>query len=109
MRKKLTSIMVAALLAATVYAPSAEALQAAEVGVSLPYVEDVNPSGGGYVATVSCAGPAKAKLRVTLKGRSVKVRKVGTRLWLVKIKRGKLYKLSVRADGQRRVIGYKVL
>lgn len=108
--RKLATMGVALVIAAALVAPmQAEAkLTTAEPSVSLPYVEDVNPYGGGYVATVSCAGRGSAILKVTCKGKPVKVRKVAKRTWTVKMKQGRCYKLSVRSGSACKSIGYRI-
>ena len=107
---------IAAVIALSLTAP-AEALQAGSIkasapSVSLPYVEDVNPSKGAFVAVVSCAGKAKrAELRVTdvRAKKRVKVHRVSAKRWTVKLAKGRSYKLSVRAKGGAwRSIGYRV-
>lgn len=67
---------------------------------SLPYVDDVQQVGKKYEALITCAGSAQSfDLKVTLNGKKVKVTKLDTNLWSVKLKKGKTYKVSVRAHG----------
>ena len=90
----------AALVAAAIAPMGADAKPlTVEPSVSLPYVEDVNPSGSGYIATVTCCGAKGAQLKVTSKGKRVKVRKHAPRVWTVKMRKAQTYKLSVRAKG----------
>ena len=101
--------MAAAMVAAFAVAPSAQALTAGAPECSLPYVEDVNPTSGGYIATVSAAGSSRLQCRVTSGGKAVKVRKVAPRTWTAKLKEGRTYKVSVRAaGGSWRSIGYRI-
>jgi len=99
--KKLVVLVIAFVVGIAIAMPSTA--NAAElttsVGVSLPYVEDVNEFGSGYVATVTCAGSSKAVLKVTQSGKRIKVRKHAPRVWTVKLKRAKTYKLSVKVKG----------
>jgi len=95
---------VAAVIALTLAGtPKAEALQATNMqaaNVSLPYVDDANPCGAkSYVATITCCGDAKAKLKVTdLKTKKqVRVTKHRPRVWTVTMKRGRTYRISVKA------------
>ena len=82
---------------------------AAAPSVSIPYVEDVNPAGGGYVATVTCSGSAKAEIRVTCRGKRVEARKLAPRTWAVRMRADREYRLSVRADGSAwKSIGYRI-
>ena len=113
----LAACIAAVIALSFVGAQSAEALQAGRItsapSVSLPYVEDVNPSGkAAYVAVVSCAGKAKrVELRVTdLKAKKrVKVHRISGKRFEVKIRKGRSYKLSVRAKGGAwKSIGYRV-
>lgn len=111
--RKIASMAMAIAVAAslTAFAGTAEAKEVtvATPSVSLPYVDDVNPWGGGYIATVTCAGSAKAELKVTLNGKRVKVRKHAPRVWTVKLKKSRTYKLSVRIKGCAwKSIGYRI-
>ena len=113
MKKQLTSIMMAAVLAATVAVPSASALQAASVApkapsVSLPYVDDVNEWGSGqYILTVTARG-AKAKLKATSRGKALKVKRHDRNVWTVIVKKRAYVRLTVSANGERKTIGYRV-
>ena len=113
----LAACIAAVIALSLIGAPRAEALQAGRVAsapsVSLPYIEDVNPSGkSAYVAVVSCAGKAK---RVELKvvdvraKKRVKVHRISGKRFEVKIRKGRSYKLSVRAKGGAwKSTGYRV-
>ena len=78
--------------------------------VSLPYVDDVNPAGRDYVATVTACGRGKIALKVTQGKKRVKVRRVSARVWLVGMKRGHHYKIAAKpaAGGEWRAIGYTI-
>ena len=121
MRK--TAIIIAAIVAAVIAlslmgAPRAEAAPlsagSVEPRCSLPYVDDVNEWGKGHVIlTVYCCGNAKSyDLKVTdPKGRKAKpIRSKRHRnVWTVVIRKGKEYKLSVRAKGGKwKSVGYRV-
>ena len=109
------AIIIAAIVAAVIAlslmgAPRAEAAPLSAAGItsveprcSLPYVDDVNEWGKGHVIlTVYCCGNAKAyDLKVTSgKGKMKVVRsKRHKNVWTVVIRKGKTYKLSVRAKG----------
>lgn len=102
-------LLVVALSAVPSGTAEAKALSAGSVpSVSLPYVDDVNPSGSGYVLTVTCAGSAKTVLKASVGGKSLKVAKVRARVWTVEVPRNKEVKLSVRANGKWKSIGYRV-
>jgi len=113
MKKQMTSIMMAAVLAATVAVPSASALQAASVApkapsVSLPYVDDVNEWGSGrYILTVLASGTS-AKLKATSKGKALKVKRHKRNVWTVVVKKRAYVKLTVSANGERKSIGFRV-
>ena len=112
--KRVIAVIIAALIAAAcVGTTSADAKVAAASmpRTSLPYVTDVSPSGRNlYDALVECAGKGKSfELRAVCKGKRAKVSRVGKRAWSVRIRRGELYKLSVRAKGGAwHSIGYRV-
>jgi len=108
-----TRIIVLAACVAAVIALSfagvmnAEALQAgctrSTPTTSLPYVEDVNPTKSNvYVALVTCCGKSTnlvLKVRDTKTKRAVKAKRVGKRAWEVRMKRGHVYRISVKAKG----------
>ncbi len=98
-------------------APSAEAAPLSAAGItsaapscSLPYVEDVQPSGKGYVALVSCAGSGSHfDIKVKCGSKKVKAERIDERTWSFKLKAGKTYKVSVRADnGSWKTIKYGI-
>lgn len=100
----------------TAFAGTAEAKEvttAPPVMTSLPFVEDVNPaSNGAYTATVVCYGGGGAfELKATdmkLK-RTAKAKRVGVGQWVVRMKPGREYKLSVRVKGTSwKSIGYRI-
>ena len=103
-------LMVIALSVVPSGVAEAKTLSAGSVpSTSLPYVDDVNPSGSGYVLTVTCAGSPSAKLKASVGGKSLKVTKVRARVWTVEIPKGKEVRLSVRAgSGKWKSIGYRV-
>ena len=103
-------LLVVALSAVPSGTAEAKTLSAGSVpSVSLPYVDDANPSGSGYVLTVTCAGSPSAKLKASVGGKSLKVTKVRARVWTVEIPKGKEVRLSVRAgSGKWKSIGYRV-
>lgn len=108
MRKLGVAIAIALVLAFGFTGTAEAKVTADRPSVSLPYVEDVNPQGSGYVATVSCAG-SPSDIRVTCKGKRVKVHRESKRVWTVKLKKNAYYKLSVRAAGGKwKSIGYRV-
>jgi len=112
--RKIIAIIVAALVAAACLGTTSAEAKVAAAGMpnaSLPYVTDVNPSARNlYVATVECAGSGKSfEFQAVCKGKRAKVKRIGKRAWSVKIRRGELYKLSVRAKGGKwKSIGYRV-
>lgn len=103
----IAAVLMVALFVAAMPASEAEAAPLSAAGmstnapdVSLPYVEDVNPCGGKkYVAVVTCASNGKAELKVTCGGKKVKVERLDERTWTVTLKKGKTYKMSVKANG----------
>lgn len=106
-------LMVIALSAVPSGTAEAKALSAGNAvsapSTSLPYVDDVNPSGSGYVLTVTCAGSPSAKLKASVGGKSLKAKKVRARVWTVEVPKGKEVRLSVRAgNGAWKSIGYRV-
>ena len=102
---KIMSLLMAALVALTACAPMASAC-------SLPYVDDVNDWGANSkIATVYAVGDKPMKLKaVDAKTRKpAKVRKVKRGVWLVTMKRGHAYKLSVKDKGGKwKSIGYRI-
>jgi hypothetical protein len=110
--KKVLAMLVAAMVAAAMFATPAEAkVQAADMPrCSLPYVMDVNPNGNGYDVLVSCSGNAKKfSMKAKCGKRTLKAERIGKRSWVVKMKRGKTYRLSVRGDGGKwRSIEYRI-
>lgn len=96
---KLTAWIMAAILSFGAFAPAAHA-------VSLPYVDDVNDWGRGKViATVTaCGHESKFTMHaydLTAK-KPAKVTKHKKRVWTCVMKRGHVYKLTVKAkDGKR--------
>lgn len=112
MARKITSIIMAALVAVAIAFPcTAEAaeLRAASVpSVSLPYVDDVNEWGSGHILTVVAAGEPSA-LKATVKGKALKVTRHKRNVWTVVVKRKAYVKLSVRAKGGKwKAIGFRV-
>ena len=109
--KKMLTMLAAAFLAATMLAPTAlacERCEAAGNAVSLPYVEDVNPDGNGYAARIEACGKP-AKFKVICKGKKVKAVRDGRNAWVVKMKRGKTYRISVKAKhGKWKSIAYRI-
>lgn len=107
-------VLVVTLSAVPSGTAEAKALSAGSSGsvsvpVSLPYVDDANPSAHGYELTVTCAGSAKAVLKASVGGKSLKVTKVRARLWTVEVPKGKEVKLSIRAGNSAwKSIGYRV-
>lgn len=116
MLKKMTSMAVAAVLAASVAVPSTAAaaeLAAASVpsqvpAATLPYVDDVNDWGASrYILTVVAGGKPSA-LKSTSGKKALKVTKHRRGVWTVVVKRGAYVKLSVRAKGGKwKSIGYR--
>lgn len=81
-------------------APLSAGVTSAAPSCSLPYVEDVQQSGKGYVALVSCAGSGSHfDIKVKCGSKKVKAERIDERTWSFKLKAGKTYKVSVRADG----------
>lgn len=111
MARKITGIIITAILAAAFALPcSAGALQAGSFGgASLPYVDDVNEWGASsYILTVYAAGNPSA-CKATSKGKALKVKRHGKRVWTVVVKRRAYVRLSVRAKGGAwKSIGYRV-
>ena len=107
----LTAALGFGTVAGAAHADAAE-LTAAPQMTSLPYVEDVNPSRSGYIATVVCYGGwGKFELRSTdMKTRkAVKAKRIGVGQWLVPMKPNREYKLSVRVRGTEwKSIGYRI-
>ena len=115
--QKLTACMCAAILAATMFAPAANAC-------SLPYVDDVNDWGKGKVIVTlyTCITKGETAFRYTVKDtKTNKAAKVTMRkchdcgkkhIATVVMKRGHVYKITVKAkDGKRwnkRAIAYCV-
>jgi len=99
-------------VAGAVNAAFADELTVAPATTSLPYVEDVNPTRTGYIATVVCyGGYGKFELRSTdMKTRkAVKAKRVGVGQWMVPMKPNREYKLSVRVKGTPwKSIGYRI-
>ena len=96
---KLTAWMMAGILALGMFAPAANA-------VSLPCVDDANDWGRGKViATVTaCGHESKFTMHaydLTAK-RPAKVKKCKKRVWTCVMKRGHVYRFTVKAkDGKR--------
>jgi len=111
-----TALMVAVFFAVTpIDEAEAAPLSAAEMSTaapecSLPYVDDVQQVNGGYEALVTCAGSANAKLTVTdmKTKKTVKVTKLDARMWSVKLKKGRTYKLTVKLGKDAKSIKYGV-
>jgi len=109
-QKIMAAATAAAILASMPATAGAQELTTAGGFVSMPYVEDVNETARGYVATVSVCGDAGATLRVTCDGRAVKACKVARRAWAVSMRAGKTYKITARPahGGRARSIGYVI-
>jgi len=114
--KKLAGIVAAVALATSIGCAgtaNAAELTATANFTSLPYVEDVNPvSSNAYDAVVVCYGghgtfqlravDAKAK-------KATRAKRIGQGQWLVRMKKGREYKLSVRVKGTAwKSIGYRI-
>ena len=88
----LVAIMVVGLSLAITEKAEATQLRAATVNV--PCVSEVVSVGHGkYVITVETASKTD-KLKLVYKGKRVRIDKVGKRVWMAYIKKGKLYKIS---------------
>lgn len=84
----------------------AEALAPAKASTcSLPYVDDASPMNANvYSVTLTCAGNAKS---FTMKAvdmstsKKAPVTKHAKRVWTAKLKRGHVYRISVKAVGTK--------
>lgn len=118
--KKSTFIVAAAITAALAggipAAAGAEELttgacvRGAREVVSLPYIEDVNPSGSGYTALIEVCGKGRAALKVTSGAEKIKIKRLDARTWQVHMKRGKSYRIAARSahGGAWQAIGYTI-
>jgi len=95
-----------------VHAEVAEALQAGSAradNCSLPYVTDVNPYGKQYVATVEVVGKPSV-VKAYCSGKQVKIDRLGKNVWMLPIKKGKLYTIKAKANGGKwKTIQYKLV
>ncbi|MBR4614656.1 MAG: hypothetical protein IKO55_03535 [Kiritimatiellae bacterium] len=114
--KKSTFIVAAAITAALAGGiPAAAGAEELTTGhareiVSLPYIEDVNPSGSGYTALVEVCGRGRALLKVTSGAEKIKIKRLDARTWQVHMKRGKAYRIAARSahGGAWQAIGYTI-
>ena len=117
--KKLATmaVAVAAIVATSAAVPSANAIECTRcqsASVSQPFVEEVVTSGKNFTAYVSVCGKdvrvKKARVQVIDRrsGKRVRCDRIGVHSWAFKGKKGKGYIIVVRANGERKAIGYRV-